>query len=196
MTIHCSPLELDLNAMRTQPPDVNACRQLFTELEFTTLLKELAPAEAEHPVEYMLNPSAEQVATFIAQARQNGFAFALPTSELEAVTEQISEQEAEAIEEREPQLKTMSLLDFIEATEQAVPEKQELQVAVAASAEQALLLPLEAVKSLLEDASVPKCVHDLKGAMRVLERHGVSLTNAPDDLMLYSYRSIDTLLIV
>ncbi len=47
VTIHCEvPLELDLNAMRTQPPDVNACRQLFTELEFTTLLKELAPAEA------------------------------------------------------------------------------------------------------------------------------------------------------
>jgi DNA polymerase I len=188
VTIHCGvPLELDLNAMLTQPPDVNACRQLFTELEFTTLLKELAPAEAEHPVEYILTPSTEQLETFIAQARQNGFAFALPTSELEAVSEQISEQEAETIEERDPELKTMSLLDLLEATEQAAPEKQELQIAVAASADQALLLPLEAVKNLLEDASVPKYVHDLKGAMRVLERHGVSLKNTPDDLMLYSY---------
>jgi DNA polymerase-1 len=190
VTIHCEvPLDLDLNAMRTQPPDVNACRQLFTELEFTTLLKELAPAELEHPSEYILNPSAEQIERFIAQARQDGFAFALPTSELEAVTEQISEQEAEAIEEREPELKTMSLLDLVEAAEQtdSAPEKQELRIAVAASPDQALLLPLEAVKGLLEDASVPKCVHDLKGAMRVLERHGVNLTNAPDDLMLYSY---------
>jgi DNA polymerase-1 len=188
VTIHCEvPLDLDLNAMRTQPPDVNACRQLFTELEFTTLLKELAPAEAEHPAEYILNPSTEQIETFIAQARRNGFALALPTSELEAVTEQISEQEAETIEEREPELKTMSLLDLFEATEEAVPEKQELQIAVATNSEQALLLPLEAVKSLLEDEPVPKRVHDLKGAMRVLERHGVSLKNTPDDLMLYSY---------
>jgi DNA polymerase-1 len=188
VTIHCGvPLDLDLNAMRTQPPDVNACRQLFTELEFTTLLKELAPAEAEHPVEYILDPSTEQIEAFTVHARQNGFAFALPTSELEAVSEQISEQEAETIEERDPELKTMSLLDLLEVTEQAAPEKQELQISVAASADQALLLPLEAVKNLLEDASVPKYVHDLKGAMRVLERHGVSLKNMPDDLMLYSY---------
>ncbi len=188
VTIHCEvPLELDLNAMRTQPPDVNACRALFTELEFTTLLKELAPAEAERPVEYVLDPSAEQIETFIAQARQSGFAFALPTSELEAVTEQISEQETEAAEEREPELKTMSLLDLVDAAEQSVTEKQELRIAVAANIDQALLLPLTAVKSLLEDAAVPKCVHDLKGAMRVLDRHGVSLEHTRDDLMLYSY---------
>src|ERR1700746_1880136 len=41
VTIHCSvPIELNLDEMRTQPPDVAACRALFTELEFTTLLKE------------------------------------------------------------------------------------------------------------------------------------------------------------
>src|ERR1700735_2035916 len=45
VTIHCEvPLELDLEEMRTQTPDAAACRTLFTELEFTTLLKELAPA--------------------------------------------------------------------------------------------------------------------------------------------------------
>src|SRR5581483_10634794 len=44
VTIDCHvPLELDLNAMATQPPDVEACRTLFTELEFTTLLRELEP---------------------------------------------------------------------------------------------------------------------------------------------------------
>jgi DNA polymerase I len=38
------PIEYSLEAMRTQPPDNAACRELFTELEFTTLLKELAPS--------------------------------------------------------------------------------------------------------------------------------------------------------
>ena len=50
MTIHCSvPVELDLDGMRTQEPDVAACRELFCELEFTTLLKELAPAVDNTP---------------------------------------------------------------------------------------------------------------------------------------------------
>jgi len=188
VTIHCEvPLDLDLNTMRTQPPDVNACRQLFTELEFTTLLKELAPAEVEHPVEYLLDPSKEQIERFIAQARQDGFAFALPASELETVAEQISEQEAEAAEEREPELKTMSLLDLAEAAEETIPEKQEFRIAVAANTEQALLVPLDVVRQLLEDEAISKRVHDLKGALRALEYHGVQLRNAADDLMLYSY---------
>jgi DNA polymerase-1 len=188
VTIHCEvPLELDLNEMRTQPPDVNACRLLFTELEFTTLLKELAPPELEHPVEHMLDPSAEQIEAFLALARQEGFALALPSSELQAVAEQVSEQEAESIEEKEPQLKTMSLLDLVEAAEQPAPQKQELRVGVSANAGQALLVPLDAIRPLLEDDSVPKRLHDLKGTLRVLEHHGVQLKNAPDDLMLYSY---------
>ena len=45
VTIHTSvPIEYSLDEMRTQPPDNAACRELFTELEFTTLLKDLAPS--------------------------------------------------------------------------------------------------------------------------------------------------------
>ncbi len=89
----------------------------------------------------MSNTSApsqpKQIATFIALARQEGFAFALPTSEAEAVAEQISEQEAETIEDREPELKTMSLLDLMEAAEPATPEKQEFRIAIAVAADAA-----------------------------------------------------------
>ncbi len=43
-TIDCNvPVELDLNAMKSGEPDIAALRQLFSELEFTTLLKELLP---------------------------------------------------------------------------------------------------------------------------------------------------------
>jgi len=62
VTIDCAvPLPLDLDAMRTQPPDATACRALFTELEFTSLLKELAPAEEVEEVEYLTHPTPEQV---------------------------------------------------------------------------------------------------------------------------------------
>ena len=44
------PVELDVEAMRAGEPDVEALRQLFTELEFTSLLKELLPVSRGHRV--------------------------------------------------------------------------------------------------------------------------------------------------
>ena len=44
VTIDCDvPVELDVEAMRAGEPDVETLRELFTELEFTSLLKELLP---------------------------------------------------------------------------------------------------------------------------------------------------------
>src|SRR6201996_1590604 len=75
VTIHCEvPVELVLDNMRTQAPDVSACRALFNELEFTSLLKELAPEEESAPLAIIPAPSAEEIAHFAAQARANGFA--------------------------------------------------------------------------------------------------------------------------
>ena len=191
VTIHCEvPLEFEPEAMRTQAPDVAACRALFTELEFTTLLRELAPAVPTTAVEYVLEPTTEQIAAFVKQARKDGFALALAASELEAAAEQVSEQESEALEEREPELKTMSLLDLVDAAEAACetsPAATECRIGVAAEAGGALLVPLDAMKELLEEAAIPKRVHDLKAVLRVLESHGVALRGATDDVMLYSY---------
>jgi DNA polymerase-1 len=187
VTIHCEvPLEFDPEAMRTQEPDVAACRALFTELEFTTLLRELAPAAPTVGVEHILEPTQEQIAAFLTEARKNGFALALTASELEAAAEQVSEQESEALEEREPELKTTSLLDFGTA-EEASPVARGCFLGVAASDTVALRVPLAAVRELLEDAQLPKRVHDLKAALRVLESQGVTLRGATDDVMLYSY---------
>ncbi|HEY1810347.1 MAG TPA: DNA polymerase I [Acidobacteriaceae bacterium] len=187
VTIHCEvPLDFDPNAMRTQEPDTAACRTLFTELEFTTLLRELAPAPPTTAVEYILGPTPEQIAAFLAEAKKNGFALALAASELESAAEQISEQESEALEEREPELKTMSLLDLAEATEQSSAPRG-CFLGVATAADPALRVPLEAVLSLLEDEAIPKQVHDLKAALRVLASHDVALRGASDDVMLYSY---------
>jgi DNA polymerase-1 len=126
----------------------------------------------------------------VAQARKDGFALALAASELEAAAEQVSEQESEALEEREPELKTMSLLDLVDAADAACktsPAATECRIGVAVEADRALTVPLDAAKDLLQDAAVPKRVHDLKAALRVLESHGVSLRGATDDVMLYSY---------
>src|SRR5271168_2043912 len=174
VTIHCEvPVPLDLDAMRTQKPDVNACRALFTELEFTSLLKELAPEEEAVKTEFVLEPSPEQIEHFLAAAKKDGFALALETSILEAVTEQVSEQEAEAVEEAEPSLKSMSFMGMFEAAEQAETAAKEgtaappgVRIGVAVEPGRALILRLggggdATLRGLLEDASVPKRVHDL-----------------------------------
>ncbi len=191
VTIHTAvPVELELDRMRTTTPDLAACRALFSELEFTTLLKELAPEAPAVPLEYVLQPTAEQMAAFVRAARKNGFAFAVEASELEQVAEQVSEKEASAAEEREPELLTMSL-DFAAADTVADTDKsptlKTLRVGVAAERELALLVDVEQVRVLLEDAAVPKQVHDLKGALRVLAGEGITLRGAVDDLMLFSY---------
>jgi DNA polymerase I len=199
VTIHCEvPVPLDLDAMRTQKPDVAACRALFTELEFTTLLKELAPEEEAVKTEFLLDPTPEQIAQFLKAAKQEGFALALETSILETVAEQVSEQEAEAVEEAEPALKSLSFMDMFEAAErvETVAEKAGapagIRIGVSAEPGLALILRIgsdddKSLRGLLEDGSVPKRVHDLKGTLRILEQQGIRLAGANDDLMLYSY---------
>ena len=194
VTIHCSvPMELELEAMRTMAPDVSACRTLFTELEFTTMLKELAPEIETTRVDHRLEPDANDWKRFADAARKHGFALALDASLLEAITEQISATETEAIEEEVPALQNLSMMDlFTGANDSAPAAPPKFSLAVTAIANESLLVNLEAsysveLRSLFGDASVPKAVHDLKGTLRVLEKHGVPLAGVRDDIMLYSY---------
>jgi DNA polymerase-1 len=202
VTIHCEvPVELDLEQMRTQAPDVSACRALFNELEFTTMLKELAPDEQAAPLTIVHDPPPEEISRFVELARGHGFALAFDTTLLEVALEQVAEEETEAIEEEEPQLKNMSLLGLFDApAQQAEPAPQTLKIAVSAEPGRILIFSLDPAVdsrapdflcSLLSDEQTPKSVHDLKAALRILDRHGAShglrLAGPIDDVMLYSY---------
>lgn len=193
VTVHCSvPVELELGRMETQEPDVSAARALFNELEFTTLLKELAPAVDAVRAELIVAPANEDYERFFSAA-SSGFALAVDITFLEAVTEQVNESQTEEVEDEAPVLRTLSLLDVAEEAERAeAAQGREHFVAASAENERALRISLASpegarLKALLEDASVPKSVHDLKAAMRVLEKHGIAIANVRDDLMLYSY---------
>jgi DNA polymerase-1 len=173
VTIDCHvPLALDLHAMETQPPDLEACRTLFTELEFTSMLRDLAPAESAPTVEFIDEPTPEQEKTFYAAAREHGFAFALDAAEPLA---------EESDDEPTP---TLSLLDAVEAAER----KTRNSIGVCAESTHALNLALTPeLRALLEDASIPKRVHDWKLALHVLSGLGVTLEGPIDDGMLLSY---------
>ena len=174
VTIDCHvPLALELSTMETQPPDIEACRELFTELEFTSMLRDLSPAVGGTTIELIDEPTAEQAAAFYSVAREHGFALALHAA-APAV--------ADTDEEEVPQ--TLSLLDVAEAA-----DKQAGCVAgVCAESGKGLLLSLTPeLRALLEDPTVPKYVHDWKAALHVLSGQGIVLRGAIDDSMLLSY---------
>jgi DNA polymerase-1 len=170
------PLELDLTAMLTQEPDTEACRELFTELEFTSMLKELTPAAPTVAVELIEEPTEAQAAGFYTAARAHGFAFALDTKP-----------PVEVAEDDVPQ--NLSFLDAFAATENEATEKKDVfSVGVSTEPAVALRLPLTpGLKALLEDAAVPKQTHDWKSALHLLSAQGVALRGAVDDTMLLSY---------
>src|SRR5277367_5646577 len=96
--------------MRTQPPDNAACRELFTELEFTTLLKDLAPSVDNATITYNLKPTSAELAELLAEARSinpdtglsRGLAIFL-AEDARAVSEEMAvESDPEAVE-AEPQ---------------------------------------------------------------------------------------------
>ncbi len=172
VTIHCEvPVELELENMRTQAPDVSACRALFNELEFTTMLKELAPGEEAAPLSIMLDPSPEEVSHFVELARA-GASLAFDTTLLEVAAEQVGEAEGEAIEEEEPQLKTMSLglFDTPPPEAEAKPGPQMMKVAVSGGAGQGIALSagFRDLRPCWTDEHTAKSLHDLKAALRIL----------------------------
>lgn len=191
VTISCDvPIVLELEEMRTLTPDIAACRALFAELEFTTMLKELAPDDAPTNVAIALAPSAEDIAAFVREARQQGFSIEVAPSLFQSASEQGAEQEAEGSEE-EPPPQATGLFNFA-AAEVPKEEAPVYRLGLSAAPESALLATLdgpgcEDLRALLEDETVPKSVHDLKATARSLAQQGVELRGVHDDIMLYSY---------
>jgi len=195
------PIEFSLDEMRTQPPDAVACRDLFAELEFTTLLKELAPAADTTPLTYNLKPAEAEIAALLTEARRHneegsarGLAIAI-FEDARAIAEEIAaEVDPEAGEPEPPAAATMDLF----ASPAQVPSAPQIAVAqdqiacrlgLSVDGATALEVSLDAagVRAALEDEGLPKQVHDLKAVLRSLAPHGVTLRGAITDVMLESY---------
>jgi DNA polymerase I len=202
VTIHTNvPIEYSLDAMRTQAPDVTACRDLFSELEFTTLLKELAPAEDTTVVTYELKPTAKQIKDLLAEARAinpetnapNGLAIAIFEDARALAEEVAAEPSEEGAEPEPPPAENMSL--FGTSTPEAVPQAAKptedpacrLGLAVTDAFAIEVTLDTPGIKQALADASLPKDIHDLKAILRALTPHDIPLAGIRNDVMLLSY---------
>jgi DNA polymerase-1 len=232
VTIHTTvPIEYTLEAMRTQPVDNAACRELFAELEFTTLLKELAPAVDNTILTFNLTPTPDEVAALLATAREQGrgkregqtgatagrvphpseshpegsgalfggderlrgLALSL-FEDARALSEEAAADPAEGEAPEPPPAETMNL--FAAPTEPATPDPLSpapsdpaCKLGLAVNANSAIEVSLDApnIREALEDASLPKDVHDLKAVLRALAPHHITLRGVRDDVMLLSY---------
>jgi DNA polymerase-1 len=168
--------------MRTGEPDSLALRELFTELEFTSLLKELVTGVDVSEAEYTEAKSATDVERVLKSVGKGG-AVAVA---LEAVTNVANSGEQEEAEEENAQLSLTA-----PPMAQSTPKLQ--RIAISAAAGTALTVSLDdgtagnILKRVLADPKISKAIHDYKSAIHAFSECGVELVGVRDDSMLYSY---------
>lgn len=184
-TIDCNvPLELDLAGMKAGQPDVEALRALFTELEFTSLLKELLPLVEVSETHYTEAKSAADVEA-VLNAIPAGAALAVAIEALEAADTDDDDAEKEGDDEPE--------LGLLPLTEEISPSEKPRSMAISAAPGTAVSIPAEAVEARLRllaaltDDRVAKSIHDSKAAMHALAPQQIVPGNLRHDPMLYSY---------
>jgi len=187
-TIDCNvPVELDVESMRVGAPDVGALRDLFTELEFTSLLKELLPVVEVSDAQYTEAKSAADVERVLKAVSKSGtLAVAVEHEEVPVADEP---EKAEPPAEEDAQLSLIGTAEM--STTPATTSSR--RIAISAAEGSATVVRLDSsdastkVRSILASAEVPKSVHDYKAAIHALTPLGVTIAGVRHDPMLYSY---------
>ena len=175
-----APIALDVNAMKAGEPDVEALRALFTELEFTSLLKELLPVAGVSEVHYSEAKSAAEVEAVLQT---------IPSGGMLAVAVEAGVQPAEE-EELEEEGSEEGMLPL---TAEATLSGQPWKIAISSAPGLAVGVSAEAteassrLQSALADATLPKAIHDWKAAIHVAGQQRIALHGVEHDPMLYSY---------
>ncbi|HEX6938150.1 MAG TPA: DNA polymerase I [Longimicrobiales bacterium] len=181
------PIELDLEALRVKEPDREALREVFGELEFHSLARELAsPAEdaVRRKSEYHLLTSAAEVAELVERIRAAG-AVCVDT-------------ESTSKDPMRADLVGISLAlepgeAFYLPFAHRAPAAPALDAAGAGDAGAVRNLPpltspeMRPLAAMLEDPAVRKIGQNLKYDLLVLRRAGVELRGIEFDTMIASY---------
>ncbi|HTW59928.1 MAG TPA: DNA polymerase I [Terriglobales bacterium] len=180
------PVELDVESMRAGEPDVDALRSFFTELEFTSLLKELLPVVEVGQAHYSEAKSAADVER-IVESMVPGGALAI------AFEQQGYESPVEAEEtEEQPESAQLSFMDA-STMGGTISVATVHRAAISASAGEAVIVTLDSSEAagklrwVLANPGIPKSIHDYKAAIHALDSLGLHVSNVRHDPMLYSY---------
>ena len=183
------PVELDVQSMRVGEPDVDALRALFTELEFTSLLKELLPVVEVSETHYVDAKSPADIDTVLKAAPAGGgIAVAIEGTDTPVLQEK--EEEKEQTEE-EPEATQLSLMggDMLSADPPAALRR----IALSSQSGTAMAVTLDAsqtanrLRAVLADPAISKSLYDYKAAIHTLGPVGLELVGVQHDPMLYSY---------
>jgi DNA polymerase-1 len=185
-TIDCDvPIEFNVEAMRVGEPEIDLLRQLFGELEFTSLLKEILPQVQVTETRYTEAESAEDLDRIMgALSHDATLAVAIESAKTEAP----SADEEEVVQEQ-PQEAMLPLTDASSPTSDPAPAVS--RVAISAAAGTATVVKLESaaadkLRKILTTGN-PKIVNDYKAAIPVFYSLGLRLASVAHDPMLYSY---------
>jgi len=179
------PVELDVESMRVRQPALDALRELFTELEFTSLLKELLPVVQVTEANYGEAKSAAEVDSVLKSVAA-GSALAVAVEQAEPLPES-------AEEEAEPEPQGSMMLALSDEASPPPPEPAARRAAISAAAGTATSVKLDASEagskllSALTNSATPKSIHDYKSAIHALASLGIELHGVRHDPMLYSY---------
>jgi len=175
-------VELDVDSMKVGEPDIESLRALFTELEFTSLLKEVLPVVQLTEADYREIQTAAELEEFLQGKKDSTLAIAIPTEHTQAAEE-------DGTEEQQESAQGSLLLQTAPAESVEAPQRIALSNAPSSAIMMTLKDPQLAVrvKSLLEDRDLPKVVHDLKSALHEFSSRRVFLAGVREDPMLYSY---------
>jgi DNA polymerase I len=205
-TIDCDvPIELDVETMIAGAPDVEALSSLFTELEFTSLLKELLPVVEVSDAHYAKITSLDQLEKVLQQISSASPLAVAVESELNSAGDHEVEQ-LEEEKDKEPESGMLPLGDASETSQAAIDfapgsssdssssgSNAGKRIAISVSAGAAFEIPAEnaevreRILAILGDKTLPKVIHDAKAATHILATEGIQLDGVQHDPMLYSY---------
>ena len=169
------PIELSTDEVRIEEPDREQLKQLYQEMEFTSLLKELLPTEvstAKNYREFKTPLEGEGAGEEIEALR----AYLKGLGSVRPVAIAVPPDAGGIPAAAAPTLTAM-----------AVPA---VEIALsAAPGEGCVVSPslLPELKTWIEDTAIPKAAHDLKSLLAALRPNGVAPGGVRHDTMLYSY---------
>jgi len=187
VTIDCNvAVEFEPDKMQAQEADSAAARSLFTELEFTTLVKDFLAESVElGETDYREATSAGDIAALVKEVRKT------PKSFLAIALESSREQVMDEPEGSESNGETSRQLSLTNAAEPAAPKN--LKVAISAAQARALSVSLDGspaaqtLKTALADPAIFKAIHDSKAAQHVFDQCGIALAGVTHDPLLFAY---------
>jgi DNA polymerase-1 len=161
------PFEVDLEELKRQKFNVSRLKELFRELEFGRLLREISSLETQEHLDYKTVKSEKELVKLI--------------SDLERIGEFAIDTETDSLDTIDAQLVGISI---------CYREKEAFYVPVGHLDERGnldLTVVIKNFKRILEDERIKKIGHNLKFDLEILRRCGIELRGIHFDTMIASY---------